>query len=241
MITNSSTPVTWLVRPVEQQKIVKRCPGCESKRSFVSSGAFRVNAHKKTIDVWHIYKCERCEYTWNIDIVTRTNRKSIESERYELFLQNDPDLSRDLSFDYAVLSKNKAQLDTFPDFEVEGDPQNALNDAGWLEFVLKLEFPIPYKLAQILMKKFNLSRRRLTSLIEHQMIRGITVEDLTKKMKSEVIVSINAAALLSEREQQEKSDQDIAEAAERRRISNAAIREGAEQSRIRFTKQRKRN
>jgi len=120
--------VEWTVRPIEGQKIVKRCPGCETKRNFVSSGAFRVNAQKKLIDVWHIYKCERCDYTWNIEVIARTNRRQIDPDLYDLVLQNDEGEARRRTFDYKLLARNRAELGDPPDFVVDGAELDELNE-----------------------------------------------------------------------------------------------------------------
>ena len=94
---------TWWVCPLDGQKIIKRCPGCEIKRHFVSSGAFRINAQKKTIDVWHIYKCEHCKQTWNIEILSRVNVNSIDCDLYDKFKNNDGEESLRRTFDYGHL------------------------------------------------------------------------------------------------------------------------------------------
>ncbi|EMH99752.1 hypothetical protein KPRYC492_22615 [Klebsiella pneumoniae RYC492] len=39
--------------------------------AFAPSGAIRVNSQKKLLDIWSIYKCTHCDYTWNIALFSR--------------------------------------------------------------------------------------------------------------------------------------------------------------------------
>ncbi|VCX63573.1 hypothetical protein BANRA_05290 [Klebsiella pneumoniae] len=81
--------VTWTVTPVGYQHIAKRCPACNVKRDFAPSGAIRVNSQKKLLDIWSIYKCTRCDYTWNIALFSRLHVSKINRELLQRLLQND--------------------------------------------------------------------------------------------------------------------------------------------------------
>ena len=78
-------------------KIIRRCGGCKRKKAFVCSGKFRVNANGRRIDVWLIYRCEKCGHTLNVPIYARVRPERIEPELYERFLEND----RELAMEYA--------------------------------------------------------------------------------------------------------------------------------------------
>ncbi len=191
--------VEWIVRPLEGQKIVKRCPGCETKRNFVSSGAFQVNAQKKTIDVWHIYKCERCDYTWNIEVIARTNRRKINPELYNSYLQNDEDEARRKAFDYGLLARNRAELAGPPDFTVDGPGLDELAGVGRARIHLTFEFLLPIRLERVLAKKLALSRRQLADLIVSGHLTGLAVDDLPRRVKNNIAFEIDvqqARALL---------------------------------------------
>ena len=41
-------------------KIIRRCGGCGKKMVFECAGKFRVNANGRRLDVWLIYRCQRC-------------------------------------------------------------------------------------------------------------------------------------------------------------------------------------
>lgn len=72
--------------------ILRRCGGCGKKRAFVCSGKFRVNANGRRLDIWLIYRCEKCGHTLNVPIYERVPPERLEPETYEGFLENDPEL-----------------------------------------------------------------------------------------------------------------------------------------------------
>jgi len=65
------------------------CSKCKKTSSFVCSGKFRVNANGKHLDVWLIYRCERCNTTWNQEIYARVKPSRIDKELYQAFVDND--------------------------------------------------------------------------------------------------------------------------------------------------------
>ncbi|WP_387463762.1 DUF1062 domain-containing protein [Photorhabdus sp. RM323S] len=190
--------VTWLVRPVGYQAILKRCPGCEVKKEFYPAGTFRVNAQKKVLDVWSIYKCEKCDYTWNIDIFSRVNVNKLDGDLYERFLHNDQDEVRRYAFDYRVLAKNKAELGDSPDFIIEGKELQDMAQTPAVQITVQLEYPIPIRLISILTKKLSLSRSRVTKLVNQGAIQGVTAIELNKKLKRDITLGINVNDLLQE-------------------------------------------
>ena len=48
-----------------------------------------MNANGKRLDVWLIYRCERCGATWNQEIFSRVKPSRIDKELYQAFLDND--------------------------------------------------------------------------------------------------------------------------------------------------------
>lgn len=68
---------------------LRHCSKCKKTSSFICSGKFRVNANGKHLDVWLIYRCERCDTTWNQEIYARVKPSRIDKELYQAFLDND--------------------------------------------------------------------------------------------------------------------------------------------------------
>lgn len=67
----------WFVEPSSPPLYKRNCSKCKKTTLFYSSDNFRINGQKKNLDVWLIYKCQNCDNTWNIDILSlcRTIKK----------------------------------------------------------------------------------------------------------------------------------------------------------------------
>ena len=82
------------MRYAKQCKMIRRCGGCGKKMVFFCFGKFRVNANGRRLDVWLIYRCQRCGHTWNIPLYERISPEKLSPELYEGLLDNDPELVR---------------------------------------------------------------------------------------------------------------------------------------------------
>ncbi len=69
------------------------CGKCGKQTDHICSGKFRVNANGKCLDVWLIYRCERCNNLWNMPIYSRVKPQSIPTELYQAFLENDEEVA----------------------------------------------------------------------------------------------------------------------------------------------------
>lgn len=106
----------WTVVPLSIPKLIKNCSRCSHNR-FVSSNKFRVNANKKVIDIWLIYKCIHCDYTFNLPIITRTSVSKLNQDVLERFQVNDEAFAWQYGFKADRL-QHSIQLDW--DIEYEG-------------------------------------------------------------------------------------------------------------------------
>ena len=91
-------------------KVYHKCGGCGKKRKFINSGRFRVNANGNCVDVWLIYRCERCKHSWNITIYERVKPSKIPPDLYERFLENDEELAEQYGKDIEFLKRNNAEI-----------------------------------------------------------------------------------------------------------------------------------
>ncbi|WP_340701200.1 DUF1062 domain-containing protein [Brevibacillus borstelensis] len=82
---------------------IKYCKKCGKKTEYVCSGLFRVNAQRKYLDIWLIYKCSNCDSTWNMTIYSRINPKSIASEILEGFHSNNGELVEKYAMDTELI------------------------------------------------------------------------------------------------------------------------------------------
>lgn len=66
---------------------------------FVSAGKFRVNANGRRLDIWLIYRCEKCGRTLNVPIYERVLPEKLDPELYQRFLDNDQQVAEDIASD----------------------------------------------------------------------------------------------------------------------------------------------
>ncbi|MGE7994027.1 DUF1062 domain-containing protein [Pseudomonas sp. NPDC089554] len=187
--------VNWLIMPLGYQPITKRCPSCETKKLFLPSGTFRVNAQKKTLDVWNIYKCEKCDYTWNIDIHERINTNKLDPDVHQRYLHNDLDEVRRHAYDYSLLKRNNAELGPTPPYDILGPSPYALSGVEQLSITIDFEQVIPVRLINILTRKLCLSRSQVARLLDEGVLVGLTPADLNRKIKHSLTLHLNLARL----------------------------------------------
>jgi hypothetical protein len=111
----------WTVQP-ESPRVVRWCPRCCEKARFVSSGRFRVNAQGRRLDVWLIYKCERCEETWKLEVLARVSPEEIPEARYLAFLQNDSAEAQRVASNAALLQRAGVSVVSGGEFSLQRPP-----------------------------------------------------------------------------------------------------------------------
>lgn len=177
--------VTWTVTPVGYQRIAKRCPSCNIKRDFTPSGAFRVNSQKKVLDVWSIYKCTHCDYTWNISLFSRLHVSKIDRQLYHRLMTNDAAKVQHFACDIATLKRNNAELSGRPDFTVQEQWLASLSPGKRVKVRIRISRSFQVNLLSILHKQLMLSTGEIKRYVELGKIRGITMKMLkSRKLKA---------------------------------------------------------
>ncbi|MBL8709247.1 MAG: DUF1062 domain-containing protein [Rhodospirillaceae bacterium] len=77
-----------------ERPVHRHCARCKTDRPFASSGRFRVNAQKKLIDIWLIWRCTTCDQTWNQSIHERRPVRSLPPAELDAFMGNDAGLAQ---------------------------------------------------------------------------------------------------------------------------------------------------
>lgn len=184
----------WCARPEGLAKVIKYCGHCGRKTAFYCSQNFRVNAQKKTLDVWLIYKCEACDATWNMEILSRVNPRAIEASLYEGFMKNDFELARQYASDASILAKNRAEADFDAlSFIVDGEIPR-----GGEEAFIELTCDFGARLDKLLAHKLCLSRNTVQKLMEAGNIRitGETAKGIKNlRVKGSVGIAISGDAI----------------------------------------------
>ncbi len=167
--------------------VVRHCKKCGAKQPFRSSGAFRVNAQRKILDIWLIYKCAKCDTTWNLSILSRVHPQSIPPETLRGFLGNHPELALRYAMDSGWIRRNGGEPG-LPEIEVWGEPID-ISEPTRLRIVP--QYPLTIPAATILRSKMGLSRSALDRLCADGTIRSALDEDLRRcKLSGEIIVEI---------------------------------------------------
>jgi len=103
MLSHTQPTVLWTLRPSSPPAVVRTCPRCDDARPFDSSGRFRLNANKRRLDAWLIYRCRHCEATWNLPIVERVPLARLSAADLRAFESSCPERARRIAFDVGVL------------------------------------------------------------------------------------------------------------------------------------------
>lgn len=181
-----SKEVIWDVR-CSSPKVMRHCKKCGGKTEYVSSGQFRINAQRKSLDIWLIYKCERCNTTWNNTIYTRISPQQVGTALLERFHSNDENLAMQYAMDIHRLEQNGAEV-TMPDFEVSGEPISLTEP---VKIRICSQYPLPLKISSIIKKHLGLSGREFDNLFLDGRIKGETAQDIRKcKLLQPFTVSI---------------------------------------------------
>ncbi|MDU4993420.1 MAG: DUF1062 domain-containing protein [Klebsiella quasipneumoniae] len=173
--------VTWTVTPVGYQRITKRCPSCSTKREFTPSGAFRVNSQKKLLDVWSIYKCIHCDYTWNISLFSRLPVSKIDRQLHHRLMTNDATTVQHFACDIATLKRNNAELSGRPGFCVREQWLANLGGQSRVRVRVRISRPFQVRLLTILQKQLMLSAGEVQRGIASGKITGVTMKILKSR------------------------------------------------------------
>lgn len=190
----------WEIKPKNTPLLKRKCNHCYSDR-FYCSEKFRMNAQKKHIDIWLIYRCIKCDNTYNMTIFSRAKVELINKDLFNKFSENNAELAWEYAFSHETTRKNNVELDFG---SVEYDVQYAsisietiLNsDCKIVSFKIMYPFDFNLKLSSVIRICLKLSANKLNRLIEAEAI-SIQGKYLQKKhkVKNYDIVLVNREKL----------------------------------------------
>ncbi|MHC8949887.1 DUF1062 domain-containing protein [Sphingobacterium hungaricum] len=164
---------------VKNTPLLKRkCPNCNSDR-FYCSDKFRINANKKNIDIWLIYRCIKCDNSYNLTLISRTKLASLNKELLFKFQENDKELAWKYAFSHETFYKSNVE----PDFdsvqyviysEINLTDESILNRDDLLKFRIKYPYEFNLKISSILRTCLKLSTTKFNKLIE---LEGLYLKD----------------------------------------------------------------
>jgi hypothetical protein len=192
--------VIWRVVPLETPRVLRHCVKCRELRQFSSSDKFRLNAQQQKVDVWLIYKCLKCENTWNCTLVSRRTVKEIGDLLYPRFQQNDRELAWTYAFNFSLLSQAGVQIDASVAVRVERRVVNSFAGAHQ-ERKIRLELPYPgiIRLDRLLAEQFHIARPALQHWLDGGKLNIWPEEKkaLRKPARHGQIISLRDDALVS--------------------------------------------
>ncbi|WP_160139580.1 DUF1062 domain-containing protein [Chryseobacterium sp. c4a] len=164
----------WEVKAQNTPLLKKKCNHCDSDR-FHCSDKFRLNAQKKNIDIWLIYRCVKCHHRYNMTLFSRIRTESISKETFNLLSQNDVDLAWKYAFSRETRQKNNAEVDlNSVAYEIQFDEvsveQMIASDQEILSFTIKCPFEFNLRLSTVIRTCLNLSSSKLNQLIDAEAI-----------------------------------------------------------------------
>ena len=167
------TTITWEVKAKNPPLLIKKCSHCDSNR-FYCSDKFRMNAQKKNIDVWLIYRCVKCDNTCNLTLLSRSKPDLIDKTLFHSFSMNDKDTAWKYAFSTEMEKKNSLRLDygsveyvVVPDTSFE-DLLNLSNEV--IKIHIKCEFEFDLKLSSLIRRCFSLSANQVKRMFEDGII-----------------------------------------------------------------------
>lgn len=163
------TIITWEISVKSTPLLIKKCSHCSSTR-FYCSDKFRMNAQKRNLDIWLIYRCVQCDNTCNLTILSRSKPELIDKSLFHSFSMNDRATAWQYAFSAELERKNNLKLDyASVEYEIisSHSPEEmlALPDES-LHIQIKCPHEFNLKLSSIIRKYFSLSANRVKGLIE---------------------------------------------------------------------------
>lgn len=165
-----SIEYTWVVKAQNTPLLKKKCNHCDSGR-FYCSDKFRLNAQKKNIDIWLIYRCVKCNSRYNMTLFSRIRTESVSKETFKRLSENDTDLAWEYAFSRETRRKNNAEADLDSvAYEIQFDEismeQLMASENEILSFKINCPFEFNLKLSTVVRTCLQLSSGKMNQLID---------------------------------------------------------------------------
>ncbi|MDR6371038.1 hypothetical protein J2795_001916 [Chryseobacterium bernardetii] len=164
-----NTQHIWEIKAKNTPLLKKKCNQCNSDR-FQCSDKFRLNAQKKNIDIWLIYRCVKCNNTYNMTVFSRIRTESVSKEIFNKFSENDTEIAWQYAFSREMMGKNNVEADwesvhyeiIYPDLTVE-DLINMKNET--ISFQIQSLSDFNMRVSTVLRTCLGLSSSKLNLLL----------------------------------------------------------------------------
>ncbi|ETX03299.1 DUF1062 domain-containing protein [Candidatus Entotheonella palauensis] len=158
----SGQTVRLRVIALETPHLIRHCLQCGRQSRFVSSDRFRMNAHQRQIDVWLIYRCQRCETTWNCPLFLRCRPGDLDEALYHQLQVNDRAAAWRYAFDAERFQRLHIPADFAVPYRTEYDPvAPAIGEGHHVNLELELTMPCQVRLDRLLAGALDISRTQV--------------------------------------------------------------------------------
>lgn len=174
--------------------LIKKCSHCSSNR-FYCSDKFRMNAQKRNLDVWLIYRCVQCDNTCNLTLLSRSKPELIDPTLFHSFSMNDSTTAWQYAFSAELERKNNLKLD-YASVEYEVISSHSPEEMLALpDEILRIQIKCPHefnlKLSSLIRKFFSVSANRVKRLFEEGGINtSVDKLSLKQKVRNEDVIQI---------------------------------------------------
>ncbi|MGG5207699.1 DUF1062 domain-containing protein [Chryseobacterium sp. MIQD13] len=197
-----STEYIWEVKAKNSPLLKKKCSHCDSNR-FQCSDKFRLNAQKKNIDIWLIYRCIECSNRYNMTLFSRIRTESINKDLFKKMSENNTETAWQYAFSQEIRRKNNVEADLESvEYDIVYDevPIKELLSLNDEMLTFKVEYPFDFNLrmSAVIRICLNLSLSKLNQLIETDSV-FLNAKPLQKKhkIKDGDVVQINRQSLIA--------------------------------------------
>ncbi|MDR2036336.1 MAG: DUF1062 domain-containing protein [Bacteroidales bacterium] len=192
----------WEINVKNTPLLKRKCNHCNGDR-FYCSNKFRMNSQKRNIDIWLIYRCTKCDSTYNLTILSRTKPEAIKKDLFLKFSENDEATAWEYAFSSETVRKNNVELDDHSvEYEIAYD-NISINDILNVEdkaiaFKIKANYKFGLKLSSVIKTCLGISTNQFNRMIETDEIYVLQGYSLKKhKVRDGDIVWINKEKLQS--------------------------------------------
>jgi hypothetical protein len=157
--------VQWTIADAIAPRPWLNCPRCGGPRPFASSDRIRLNANGKRLDAWLIYRCTRCQTSWNRPLFERRPVGEIDPAMLRALQGNDPGLVRRAAFDVAALRRSAGRIDACEATEIRKRLLSAgARPLAGLEIETIVPAPTAARADRLLAREFGVTRARIEAL-----------------------------------------------------------------------------
>lgn len=176
----------WEVKVKNTPLLKRKCNRCNNDE-FICSEKFRMNAQKKNIDVWLIYRCEKCDSTYNLSLFSRTKPELIQKDLFHKFSENNTEAAWQYAFSQEAKRKNNVEFDFGSvEYDILHDNFSIEDILGFesetIQFRIKYPLDFNLKLSAVIRAALQISANKLNQLIETETF-SVNGKFLEKKHK----------------------------------------------------------